>query len=218
MTIEQYRIWEPKLVLFRIRLLNAQYKYQEACEYDAILTSIFPRPLVRCDLFFCALIKERALSAAGRGNRQAAHAAFAVSLAMWSIQCGLRRPHTLYTLYDFGRCFREWDDANTARSILGECCRCIFFRFKPSHPTSKRAYAELELCSAESAISQELRVLSEMDPVYAKSLAYEHLHLKTIVEILRQVPSIDYAHLEAALHQLPLTRSLLLWATLLHTS
>jgi hypothetical protein len=195
---------KPKLVLFTVRLLNAQYKFQEAFEYASILDSAFS--LVLGDLFFCLVRKERALTAAGMGNRQAARDAFAESLAMWSVQYGLWHPHTLDTLYHFGRLLREWGDANTARSVLGECCRGVFFRFGPSRPTSQRAYAELELCSADNAISQELRVLFEVDPVYAKrriSLAYEYLHLKTIVDILRHVPSIDYAQLEVSLHGLP---------------
>jgi len=183
------------------RVLNAQHMHEEASRHDRIHTSFWKPDAYTED---GAHRHEQGIFLAALGSRAEARWVFIKALTISSIVKGLWHRQTLNIMLYLGNALKEWHEQAAALRVLEECCRGLFYRFGRTHPISVRAWSEFSRCEGSRQRRQDLLRFGhpETCPKRRLSLAYEHINVHTIIEILRYVPEMDYSRLHGALKTL----------------
>jgi tRNA A-37 threonylcarbamoyl transferase component Bud32/tetratricopeptide (TPR) repeat protein len=175
--------WESLFTL--IRALNYQGKYQEASSQLRAFRVLFPDH----SLTPGALDLQIAISRSGEKFVRKANYHFVKALVSSSLENGPWHRQTLEILLHFGKALEAWERHNASLKILTESCKGFFYRFGSSHPLSIRAYGELKSCAKYRSCPITLRHLSSTtdNGVDKQSIAYEHIHLKFFIDVIRLI-------------------------------
>jgi serine/threonine protein kinase len=172
--------WESLFTL--IRALNYQRKYQEASWQLRAFRVLFPDHTLTPG----ALDLQVAISRSGEDLIDEANYHFVNAFVSSSLENGPWHRQTLEILLHFGKALGAWKHHDASLSILTESCKGFFYRFGPLHPLSVRAYEELRNSARFRSCPIVLRHLSSTkdSDIEKRSIAYEHMHLKSAVELI----------------------------------
>jgi serine/threonine protein kinase len=165
--------------------LNCQKKYQEASWQLRAFQVLFPDHKLAPG----ALDAQVAISRSGQNLIVEADYHFMKSLIASSLENGPWHRCTLKILFHYGKALRTWGHHDSALNILMESCKGLFYYFGPLHPISIRAYEELKSCASFRSCPSILRYLGSTrgSKTRRRSIAYEHIHLRSVIEVIRLV-------------------------------
>jgi hypothetical protein len=188
-----------KVTLLTIQASNARGNFEEAfkhlCKYNAMFgTSID-------DINTGLIALEKAKIYANKdslGFRDSARHAFVYSLTMSTIISGIWHENTLKVLYHFGIALIHWGDQEVACTVLNECCTGSWYRFGSNHPYFINARQELEKCDGSTSALRAITNFIALETEERMSVAYEHIFVNTIIDLLWHMPVVDLVPLEDA--------------------
>jgi serine/threonine protein kinase len=188
-----------KVTLLTIQASNARRNFEEAfkhlCKYNAMFgTSID-------DVNTGLIALEKAKVYANKESlsfRDPARNAFVYSLTMSTIISGIWHENTLKVLYHFGIALMHWGDQEAACTVLNECCTGSWYRLGSNHPYFVKARRELKKCDGSTSALRALTNFTALEPEERRSVAYEHIFVNTIIDLLWHIPAVDLVLLENA--------------------
>jgi hypothetical protein len=188
-----------KITLFTVQASNARGDTEEASKHLCACNFMFGR---KCsDLDTGLIVLERAKVYAKKEPyryRRTALDSFVFSMTMSTILGGLWHESTLKVLYHFGIALMQWYYREAACKVLEECCLGTWYRFGATHPYFIRARQELEKCAGSTSTLRTLMYWEALDDQERLSIAYEHIFVDTVVDLLSHVPNVDFVGLEHA--------------------
>jgi hypothetical protein len=125
--------------------------------------------------------------------------AFIYSITTSTILSGIWHENTLKGLRHFGTALMSWGDQEAACRVLEECCLGTCYRYGWNHPYSIKARGELEKCEGSASALQTVLRFEALENGEERSVAYEHVFVNTIIDLLCHVPGFSPAGLRDAL-------------------
>jgi hypothetical protein len=182
--------WESLFTL--IRALNYQGKYQEASWQLRAFRMLFPDH----SLTPGALDLQIAISRSREDFTAEPRSHFVKALVSSALENGPWHRQTLEILLHFGKALEAWEHHEASLNILTESCKGFFYHFGPIHPLSIRAYGELKSCAKFRSCPITLRHLGSTtdNGIDKQSIAYEHIHLKFVIDVIRLTIPIKPHH------------------------
>jgi tetratricopeptide (TPR) repeat protein len=188
-----------KITLLTIQASNARGDTEEAFKHLCACNAMFGTTFNDIDTGLIAL--EKAKVYANKEPyiyRRTALDSFVFSMTMCTIVGGLWHESTLEVLYHFGITLLQWDDREAAFKVLEECCLGTWHRFGPTHPYFFRAWRELEKCEGSTSSLRAQIHWEALEDQERLSIAYKHIFVDTVVDLLSHVPNVDFVGLEHA--------------------
>jgi tetratricopeptide (TPR) repeat protein/tRNA A-37 threonylcarbamoyl transferase component Bud32 len=126
-----------------------------------------------------------ALASAGLKDRERAETEFLRAYILSAVNMGNWHTTTLSVLHEYGCALLGWEQHAAATALLTECYIARIYRLGPNHPSAQETYKNLKECTL-SKYQRKIVQVFRASPSYAalRSLAYEHMELWTIANIL----------------------------------
>ena len=186
--------WRERFLGITIDILIQRSKFVEAANHLAIWQAAFLRTwqserYTEFTLLSAMAADEGVALAELHPNFVIALVVSCISFTPWGLE-------TLDVLYYFGKALIGLKLLKAAAVVLEECVMGCVHQYGAHHPYSLRAFAAIRACHMSAAQKTRLRRYSHptFDREMQLSIAYEHIHLKTPIDLLQEAGEIkiDY--------------------------
>jgi serine/threonine protein kinase len=196
---DQLQIEEKQQLLIRFAWINlAQGYYEDAyADINGIKSNaLYPTANSTVDVTLT-----RARIWAGIEREDESRIEFIHALTISAVTFGLWHPVTLEVIYHMGKTLRRWDYHRPAMKLLSECMLGYLYRLGNTHPICREAIIELEKCEGSEAY-QTLLEDAKAGKEPGLSVAYEHIYLNSVVDLLVAVGETSFENIEAIIERL----------------
>ncbi|KAF2245617.1 kinase-like protein [Trematosphaeria pertusa] len=139
-----------------------------------------------------------AITSTGLQDRERAETEFCRALILCALNLGNWHLKTLCVLHAYATALWNWDRHADAAALFTECYIGRYYRLGPHHRSTEETYSMVKRCGLSQEQRDILRIFRGCSTYrLLRSLAYEHMELWTVADILGSLENSDFRFAES---------------------